>query len=116
MKQRFLALLVALAVAALAHLSGQIATPAQTKPACVQKDLAKTKAGTIPRTPDGHPDLPRDLDQRDAYTLGTPVGMTPDRAWIDRRSRTNALPRNYDRCRIRGAGESSPLIDKYWSN
>ena len=58
MKQRFLALLVALAVAALAHLSGQIATPAQTKPAAVQKDLAaKTKAGTIPRTPDGHPDL-----------------------------------------------------------
>jgi len=58
MKQRFLASLVALAVAALAHLSGQIATPAQTKPAGVQKDLAaKTKAGTIPRTPDGHPDL-----------------------------------------------------------
>jgi hypothetical protein len=58
MKQRFLAALVALAAAALPPLSGQIATSAQKKPVAVSKDLAaKTKAGTIPRTPDGHPDL-----------------------------------------------------------
>jgi hypothetical protein len=58
MKQRFLASLVALAAAELPHLSGQTSTSSQKKPAGVQKDLAaKTKAGTIPRTPDGHPDL-----------------------------------------------------------
>jgi hypothetical protein len=58
MNQRFLASLVALAAAALPHLSGQTATSVQKKPSVVQKDLAEnTKAGTIPRTPDGHPDL-----------------------------------------------------------
>jgi hypothetical protein len=58
MNQRFLASLVALAAVALPHLSGQIATSAQKKTVAVSKDpSAKTKAGTIPRTPDGHPDL-----------------------------------------------------------
>ena len=58
MNQRFLACLFALAAAALQHLSGQTATSVQKKRVAVQNDLAaKTLAGTIPRTPDGHPDL-----------------------------------------------------------
>jgi hypothetical protein len=57
MHQRFLASLVALAAAALPHLSGQTASE-QTKPVAAEKSAAaKMKAGTIPRTPDGHPDL-----------------------------------------------------------
>jgi hypothetical protein len=98
MNQRFLASLVALAAAALPHLSGQTPTSAQKKPVAVLKDLAaKTKAGPIPRTPDGHPDLQGIWTNATLTPLERPAELT------GKLNITDAEATAYERRRIEAA-------------
>ena len=99
MSYRFLASVCALAVMLVAPLPGQTAG-ASAKPA------AKAKSGSIPRTPDGHPDLEGVWTNATITPMERPAHLReslPSRT--PKRPRTKrAMPRNFK------ARMASPMV------